>query len=151
MTNLTTSPTIAPQIYTKPLRGKCFTMADFQAIFGTPDGTPGTGIIPNWEPVTTEGMFYHLTHWGAGGIKGRCLNPAVDNRTYKDWCTYWLSTTQSGHYDGQGWVLVSPGNFYRFAICKHEIQLLPSARPMRGIHDQFCTKCGMDLSYDSSG
>lgn len=148
MSNLTTSPTV----YTEPIQGKIYTLTAFEAIFGIGiNGHPeGTGIIPNWEPVATKDMLYHLAHWGTGGIKGRCLNPTADNRTYKDWCTYWLSTTQSGHYDGRGWVLVSPGNFYRFALCKHEIQLLPSARPMRGLHDQFCTKCGMDLSYDSS-
>jgi hypothetical protein len=149
MTNLTTSPTITPQIYTKPLRGKCFTMADFQAIFGTPDGTPGTGILPHPSVILPEDMLYHISHWGTGGIKGRCINPAVDNRHYKDWCTYWLSTTQSGHYTGTGWVVVGRQAF-SFAICQHEIELLPSARPYRGFHDQFCTKCGMDLSYDSS-
>ena len=136
-------------LHTEPLKGKSFTLDDFQAIFGTPDGSPGTGVIPNPTPIKAEDMLYHLSNWGTDGIRGRCFNPAIDNRSYQGWCTYWLATTQSGRYNGNGWVVVGR-QAYSFALCNHEIQRLPTANPLRGFHDQFCIHCGMDLSYDSS-
>lgn len=67
---------------------------------------------------------------------------------------------QNNQPDGSGLILIEQHGYSagkpilpmigRFAICEHQNKYKPTAVPSRGFHDQWCTLCGLDTSYDSS-
>ena len=69
-----------------------------------------------------------------------------------EWGLFFLAFTQGGVHTGEGMVLTyngGKGGAMEFAICKHDPKELPGADHRRGWHPARCTKCGLDMTYDS--
>jgi hypothetical protein len=75
------------------------------------------------------------------------------------WARAFVNHTQGGTFDGTGIVIWWRGQMQRgpegsqiarFALCKHQKQQGSGANPSRGWHPGKCTKCGLDMTVDSS-
>lgn len=91
------------------------------------------------------------------------------------WARYFLNKEQGGGLSGSGYVMIygglkakrneagaiildenqrhvmaGSGRIGRFAICQHEKKDAPGANHSRGWHPGHCTKCGLDMTVDSS-
>jgi hypothetical protein len=111
-------------------------------------------LLPNLEKITHAEALNRISQ--APNPNLHCYLRVPDAPAGESaWGALWLDTLQSRAWDGCG-LLVIPKHTkthipytYRFALCKHEIKSSPTARPKQGIHDQFCTVCGLDMSYNS--
>lgn len=122
----------------------------------------GKAVLPNFEPVPIpDGMNSIAAGAGMaeadGGVQ-HILLPGADRTC---WARAFISFTQGGRFDGSGYVIWyrtknwnvpwdGESQIARFAICKHEKRDGPGANHMRGWHPGSCTKCGLDLTVDSS-
>lgn len=110
--------------------------------------------VPNFEPVTAD-YFANLLASG-----GHSLVPkwgwAKQERGHKTWAFYFLAnhSNMGAAPDGSGYVTIFGMNNVpkvgRFAICKHEKQNGAGANHSRGWHPGRCSKCGLDMTIDSS-
>lgn len=77
-----------------------------------------------------------------------------DTSTWGRWARYFLGVTQGGTLDGTGYVIWygdnGNGRVGRFALCQHKKQGGSAAQSQRGYHPGHCTKCGLDMTVDSS-
>lgn len=88
-----------------------------------------------------------LARWGWARHEGR-----------KQWAMFFLSPSAMGNanhgsFDGGGYVMIYSGRAPitgRFAICEHEKKDAAGADHRRGWHPGQCTKCGLDMTVDSS-
>lgn len=110
--------------------------------------------LPNFEPMDVGNVINTIAacghsmvpKWGYAKVDG-----------HKDWAQYFLTHEgmSSRNLGGGGYVLIYQGKWKgeprvgRFAICKHEKELAPSANPSRGWHPGACKKCGLDMTVDS--
>jgi hypothetical protein len=122
----------------------------------------GKAELPNFKEVPLEEGVARLHFYYGGSIhKGHARVPG-DTSAHGEWAMYFLNNTQAGNLDGSGYVAWSKweydpaknngrsvGHMATFAICQHEKKESPDARPMRGWHPGFCTKCGLDMTVDS--
>lgn len=79
----------------------------------------------------------------------------VEGEGHAHWARYFYNTTQRGHRDGTGVVLLY-GDPYaknarggRFALCRHVFVSGSGARPSSGWHPGHCDLCGLDMTVDS--
>jgi hypothetical protein len=109
--------------------------------------------LPNFEPLPPAQLLNSITACFTTPLTGRILKPG-DQGPYAAWGLIFPFGLQDGGYTGEALVSIWGNNSTpttgRFSICKHRTKYLPSANPSRGLHDQFCELCGLDLSYDSS-
>ncbi len=118
----------------------------------------GKEVLPNFEELSLERGIANIAA-GAGLIAYAGVKNAKIPRSkssWGHWARYFFGSTQGGVLDGTGYVIwwesdhgVGKGHVGRFAICKHEKVATAGAKPMRGWHPGFCTKCGLDMTVDS--
>lgn len=111
-------------------------------------------LLPNLEKVPVNDALNRIAHMPTPTLHCALLCPD-DPPGGTAWGSIWLNTLQSGDWDGTGLVVIPglgsrPPYCANFFLCKHELQYSPSAKPERGLHDQFCILCGLDMSVDSS-
>ena len=117
----------------------------------------GKVLIPNFEELPLEvGVATIASGGGLTTISGvNNAKFAGSNSSWGHWARYFLSTTQGGGYTGEGYVMFydgGKGRVAKFAICKHEyVNTGSPERERRGYHSGYCSKCGLDMSVDSSG
>ena len=113
----------------------------------------GQIIPPNFERVDLASAVAGMVignHWPT--VKGRFLHP---NGKFYVWACYSLKKTQGDTLTGEGLVLyyipaLGVAEAGHFAICKHEIEETSTVEERRrGWHQRHCTKCSLDLTYDS--
>lgn len=135
----------------------------------------GLQNVPNFRPYDgdPENFMNTLTLGGLWTPAGAGYAEAFANgQTYKGWAKYFLSTTQGGGFDGTGHVIIyqsprydqdaepKPGSMIKgrmvggaiygsFAICEHHKVDGPGADHRRGWHPGSCSKCGLNMTYDS--
>ncbi len=140
-------------MHTQPDKDKKFTEEDFKPYIKRRSDWDNRNILllPNLIPLFAESAISAICYTKLPRLHGYLrYGPGVFDL---NWGTIWLNTLQGGGWDGTGIVTIYRGQspfISRFALCRHEAQLMPGANPSRGQHEQFCTKCGLDLSYDSS-
>lgn len=117
----------------------------------------GKVMLPNFEEMALEDGVAVIAC--AGGIKTidgvRNAKVPESKSSWGHWARYWLNLTQGGAYDGTGYVMfydAGKGRVAKFAACKHDYVNTGSRdREHRGYHSGHCSKCGLDMSVDSSG
>lgn len=132
----------------------------------------GAFPIPNLEVVWSddpEGMTKLISAIAAGGGSGATgvghviLTPpeGADLRQYEHtrWARAFPHYTQGGNMNGSGYILLYDVSYGkrrvpiagRYALCKHEyVDLSTPERKQRGDHRGYCSKCGLNMSVDSS-
>lgn len=120
------------------------------------------GAIP-WENVEPADLTWLCSNiaacagWAAYSGIAWVQKPGADRSA---WARIFLSQTQGGGYTGEAHALVwesgtgrgpSMPSAWKLSICKHEVidTSTPEGR-RRGDHRAHCSKCGLDLSVDSS-
>src|SRR5574342_516460 len=139
--------------HTQPDHTKRYTVKDFYPFVKRQSDWDSRAVqeLPNLEPITLAEAFNRVAHSPEPYLHGYIKLGIIEG-----WGTLWMDTLQSGNWNGSGIVALSyhgsqaEPKCYRFALCKHEDTYMSSANPMRGLHDKFCTKCGLDTSVDSS-
>lgn len=117
----------------------------------------GHAPLPNLKVADDEDLFLDsvacggsLTCWGS--VAHVMLPGSVHSR----WSRVFLAMTQGGKHDGSGYLIAYNGfrragpRLFTFALCDHAVVTGASARPERGWHPARCSRCGLDLSVDSS-
>jgi hypothetical protein len=110
----------------------------------------GAVVLPNFNPIELEKAVASIAASYGPGIRGNALIPGDMHR---NWAQFFLDTTQGGSCDGTGIVLYyyrGKGAAARFAICEHTKVDGPGANHSRGWHPGSCSKCGLDMTVDSS-
>lgn len=145
--------------HTAPDRNKHYTEADFHLYIKQQSNWDRRTLLllPNLEPLAFDKALDRLGYHAypeRNYLHGYILAPGT-SEPY--WGTAFMHTLQGGGWDGAGFVVVAgwggaqhPTFAGTFALCKHKNIYLPSAKPHRGFHDQFCELCGLDTSVDSS-
>lgn len=117
----------------------------------------GKVLLPNFEELPLETGIAHIAA-GGGLVTVDGVNNAKfegSNSNWGHWARYWLKSTQGGALTGEGYVIFwhqSKGRVARFAVCKHEhVNTSDPQRERYGYHRGYCSKCGLDMSVDSSG
>ena len=115
----------------------------------------GKQVLPNWEEMALSKGVAAIA--AAGGSLGKpdVMNAKVpgSDSGWGHWARYFLNRTQGGVFDGSGYVMIwdkSAGRIGRFAICKHTKVAGAGANPRYGWHPGWCSKCGLDMTVDSS-
>lgn len=139
-----TNFTLAPQPTNKR---NGYTEADYEPYV--------TGRLP-WPHVTPLPLRVAVNMIASGA--GLTMDPEVRSfliGAYAGWARYFHNRTQRGSADGTAIVLVYNGGSdgayaATVAICQHTKVAGPGANPQRGWHPGHCSKCGLDMSVDSS-
>lgn len=120
------------------------------------------GAIP-WEHVEPADLTWTLSTiarcagWQAYAGVASVKKPGDH---HPSWARIFLHQLQGGGYNGEAHALVwensrdgkvAMPSAWKLSICKHEIVdcSTPDGR-MRGWHPKYCSKCGLDMSVDSS-
>ena len=127
---------------------------------------PMTDMIWSDDPASMTRLISNIAAGGGSGVTGVghvILTPPedADLRQYEHtrWARAFPSYTQGGNMTGQGLILlydVSYGHKRvpvagRYALCKHEyVDQSTPERKQRGDHRGYCSKCGLNMSVDSS-
>lgn len=122
----------------------------------------GLAPLPNakmHEPATFCADLDRIAYAGGPGrlIGRRAQMPGFE----PEFATIWANVTQGGRYDGTGFLIfyLAPWSraarqglqrFASFKICDHAVVKGASANPSRGWHPAQCSKCGLDMTVDSS-
>lgn len=119
----------------------------------------GEVMIPNWQPLEYGVAANALAAGGSLSTDSQIhytRNPDKPEWTHRDWTRCYISWTQGGQFDGSGYLIrynsgKAGGVIGRFQICQHEVvnTSTPQQR-MRGWNKQYCSKCNLNLSVDSS-
>lgn len=147
----------APTYTMPPLafqRGRKFTDADFKPI------VEGEIFPPNLKPLD-HAAFLNLLFWHSGAQSGyiRLERDRPGLAPYaRPVAKFFFASSQWGDPTGKGIIMVrsrSAGvdlgiECYSFALCEHEFSPDPGNNPRRGHNFGHCSKCGFDLSVDSS-
>ena len=114
----------------------------------------GEAFLPNFKELPLDDGIGVIAS-GSGLVTRPGSGPAnvkIPGSAIKAWARYFLSTTQSGVFDGTGYVIWyshGKGRVGTFAICKHVKVPGPGANPSRGWSPGHCSKCGVDMTVDS--
>lgn len=114
--------------------------------------------IPNLEEQPTDKALATLACCAGLAVIPHVASVKLPGQQHRVWARYFLSTGQGGGYDGTGYVIWyasrptgdAIGKIGTFAICKHEHVEGPGADHNRGWHPGYCSKCGLDMTVDSS-
>jgi hypothetical protein len=132
-----------PRIWVQPefKRGRHFNMDDFALV------VVGEVYLPNAKP---HDPIRFLSDLAARGHMmepkwGYSLRPDTNHRQ-------WTQFFMLGHiYEGTGYAVISAASapiVMKFALCEHEKVSMGGGG---SYHPGYCSKCGMDMSVDSSG
>lgn len=124
---------------------KNFTDADFKPII------EGEVIPPNMVPLTLVEAVDRLFYM-SDDKSGYPRLDAEPRRGYNPG-KFYFAHSPYGHPTGKGMVIVRVGvdvHAYEFALCRHEFEADAGNNPRRGHNFGHCSKCGLDLSVDSS-
>ena len=112
---------------------------------------------PNFKEIDlAEGVGTIVACVGFREERGRIRQMG---ETFTTWARYFLKATQGGGLDGTGYVIwyhSKPGfggvaRMGEFAVCDHAV--VGTSTPQekqRGWHKAYCSKCGLDMTVDSS-
>ena len=116
------------------------------------------GILPNLEPFDIERGLDAIAA-GASLASWKGVNHVMlPGSQHSTWARAFVGYTQGGVIAGDGYMIVYRGQFtrdrphsiYKFRLCDHAVVKGASARPERGWHPARCSRCGLDLTVDSS-
>jgi len=124
--------------------------------------TKGTITPPNFQEKTVAEVATLVASHHLYYLKGLIKLPHFPTK-YVGWATYFLTQTQVGRFDGEGYVLYrdyamkntnsttssTVTKAGKFAICLHKKLRAPSAQPSLGWYPCYCTLCGLDMTVDS--
>ena len=120
----------------------------------------GKAMLPNFEELPLDHGIATIAAGGCLLAQPGVMNAKIPGSTssWGHWARYFLATTQGGLFDGTGYVIWyasegghGKGHVGRFAICDHKKEGTGSVeQSRRGYSPGFCTKCGLDLTVDSS-
>lgn len=123
----------------------------------------GAVIPPNLivgTPETLDADLNRVAHTYAKFTAGRILIPDKPGMgQFGETCIGNLGVTQGGRLDGSAHILfnvptwggpVKHPRTAHFKICDHASVTGANANPSRGWHPARCSKCGLDLTVDSS-
>lgn len=120
----------------------------------------GNAALPNQEPITDPQKVLAALDGlalGGWGVWPESANLRLDDDPHHGrWARIFLAREQFGGLSGSGIAIVYQGSMrpdyprlYRFALCKHE-RVSRGGNPARGYSPGRCTKCGLDMTVDSS-
>ncbi len=127
----------------------------------------GWEVLPNWKFEPLERGLDQIACWGGAGAYKRLANIRLPygigswrGTVHTTWARVFLSYTQGGQRDGRGVHIWHKGQAPRnvghsqvasFALCQHTKRTISSIHDQqRGWHPGHCTRCGLDLTVDSS-
>ncbi len=92
-------------------------------------------------------------------VRATSVRWLLDNEGHLNQCRYFLLEGQGGGLTGEGYALFSRWHqgqshvrLVQVAICDHKVKSTSTRDEcMHGWHKSHCTKCGLDMSVDSSG
>ena len=117
----------------------------------------GHGQLPNLKVADDADRF--LDTIACGGSLApwpKVAHIKLPGDQYSRWARAFLPLTQGGQHDGKGYLIAYNGfgrkgpRLFTFALCDHAVVTGAGARPERGWHPARCSRCGIDLSVDSS-
>ncbi len=134
---------------TTPVRpaSKIYTLADFAPFIGK-QGSVNKDLAPLPNATDLDPIDF-LNNLAAGGHQ---MEPVwgyakLPDNSRQQWTQFFLLTS-----DGEGYAVTYGSRVpfvRRFAICKHEKVDAPGANHSRGWHPGWCSKCGLNMTYDS--
>lgn len=127
---------------------------EFEALFGGFNDP-----LPNMKEVEADTFWHYFSMYGTGDYQGyrQVVVPDANvpqyrwNRKSLHYFIYWdgtgfaIEVTWSFKSSKSEW----KPTFYSFALCEHERK--STLDTITGWHEGYCTKCGMQMNYDSSG
>lgn len=133
------------------------TSADFPALLKF--YLQGWAVLPNFEFMDLQQGLDQVACWAGaqGGGISHVIVPSLDRDNRSTWARVFLSYTQGGRLDGTGVLVWYKGyrksdlsQVAKFALCKHEKRDAAGANHERGWHPGSCTRCGLNMTVDSS-
>ncbi len=126
--------------------------------------------LPNFVPVMSddaEGMRNLISSIASGGSSGATgvshviLPPQpgeIRALEHSIWARLFPWYTQAGKLDGRGSILLYAPSYRKgvhpiggtYSLCAHAYVKVPTGREQRGDHRGYCSKCGLNMSVDSS-
>lgn len=120
----------------------------------------GGAPLPNLGAIDVADGLRYIAASGGLGVWPTIATVKVpgDKSNWGTWARVFLGYTQGGKLDGTGCLIAyqrkgdtSPhGPIWRFKLCDHSVVTGSGARPQRGWHPARCSRCGLDLTVDSS-
>jgi hypothetical protein len=117
----------------------------------------GHAELPNLKAAENADSFLDTIACG-GGLAAwpKVAHVKLRGDHHSRWARIFMPFTQGGQHDGRGYLIAYLGGgrsgprLFTFAFCDHAVVTGAGARPTHGWHPASCSRCGLDLSVDSS-
>ena len=115
--------------------------------------------LPNLKPMDTVKGLNAIASGGSLSAYARIAIVDIPGNAsnWGAWARAFLGYTQGGHLTGSGYLIAynrpgdpsPPPQIWRFMLCDHSF-VAGRGRPERGWRPGHCSRCGLDMSVDSS-